>query len=130
MVQEATGELIYEAAHYPHTAQKPIWITEWNPSASSWWNGRPWYFQYDARGQVGGEFNKADAQGVYKPMDRPGAIRAFNRDVVEKLRSSGAAPVNIAHVFFMITIRAGNRRNAITSNTVGTQSLPVGAVTA
>jgi hypothetical protein len=33
-------------------------------------------------------------------MDRAGAIRAFNQDVVEKMRSSPAAPVNISHVFY------------------------------
>ncbi len=100
MVQEATSALLYEASHYPHVNEKSIWITEWNPSSSSWWNGRPWYFQYDARGQIGGDLNKADPRGVYKAMDRAGAIRAFNRDVVEKLRSSATAPVNISHVFF------------------------------
>jgi hypothetical protein len=42
MMQDATGALLGEAAHYPHLDQKSIWITEWNPSASSWWNGRPW----------------------------------------------------------------------------------------
>jgi hypothetical protein len=96
MVDDATRSLRYEAVHYPHLNEKPIWITEWNPSASSWWNGRPWYFQYDARGQTGGDLNRADAHGTYKAMDRAGAIRAFNHDVVEKLRAS----VAISHVFF------------------------------
>jgi hypothetical protein len=100
MVQWATGALRDEAPHYPHLEEKSIWITEWNPSASSWWNGRPWYFQYDAHGQPGGELNKADAQGAYKAMDRAGAIRAFNRDVVGKLRTSTPKPINISHVFF------------------------------
>ena len=100
MVEEATGELLCEGAHYPHVNEKSIWITEWNPAASSWWNGRPWYFQYDARGDFGGDLNKADAHGVYKAMNRAGVIRAFNRDVVEKLRSSVTTPVNISHVFF------------------------------
>jgi hypothetical protein len=40
--------------------------------------------------QIGGELNKADARGVYKAMDRAGAICAFNRHVVEKLRSADA----------------------------------------
>jgi hypothetical protein len=100
MVEDATNSLLYEAAHYPRVNEKPIWITEWNPTASSWWNGRPWYFQYDAGGQIGGDLNKADARGVYKGMDRAAAIRAFNHDVVEKLRSSTTAPVNISHVFY------------------------------
>jgi hypothetical protein len=100
MVEDATGALRYGAAHYPHLGDKPIWITEWNPSASSWWNGRPWYFQYDARGQAGGDLNKSDARGLYKAMDRAGAIRIFTHDVVERVRASAAAPVNISHVFY------------------------------
>jgi hypothetical protein len=100
MVEDATNALRYETAHYPHVNEKPIWITEWNPTASSWWNGRPWYFQYDTRGQIGGNLNKADARGVYKAMDRAAAIRAFHHGVVEKLRSSTTAPVNISHVFY------------------------------
>jgi hypothetical protein len=95
MVEDATNVLRGDAAHYPHMNEKSIWITEWNPTGSSWWNGRPWYFQYDAQGQTGGDLNKADTRGVYKPMDRAGAISAFNREVVEKLRSLPAAPVNI-----------------------------------
>jgi hypothetical protein len=100
MVQDATNSLLYEAAHYPHLNEKSIWITEWNPSGSSWWNGQPWYFQYGARGQVGGDLNKADPQGAYKAMNRAGVIRAFNHDVVEKLRSSATMPVNISHVLY------------------------------
>jgi hypothetical protein len=100
MVQGATAALRYEAAQYPHLAEKSIWITEWNPSGSSEWNGRPWYFQYDAHGHVGGDLNKADAQRRYKAMDRAGVIRAFVSDVIENLRSSAANPVNIDHIFF------------------------------
>lgn len=100
MVQDATNSLRYEAAHYPHVNEKPIWITEWNPAGSSWWNGQAWYFQYDAQGRVGGDLNKSDARGVYKAMDLTGAIRTFNRDVVETLRSSTTAPINISHVFY------------------------------
>jgi hypothetical protein len=100
MVEDATNSLRSEAVHYPHLNEKSIWITEWNPSASSWWNGRPWYFQYDARGEIGGDLNKADVRGAYKAMDRAGAIRVFNHDAVEKLRSLTTAPVNVSHVFF------------------------------
>jgi hypothetical protein len=100
MVQDTTSALRYEAAHFPHVNAKSIWVTEWSPSGSSWWNGRPWYFQYDAHGQAGGDLNKADPGGVYRAMDQAGAIRAFNGDVVEKLRSAAAAPVNISHVFY------------------------------
>ena len=107
MVQGATTALRYEAAYYPHLDQKSIWITEWSPSGSSWWNGQPWYFQYAAQGQPGGDLNKADAHGAYKPMDQAGAIRVFNQDVVEKLRSSADAPVNISHVLFYSYDSAG-----------------------
>jgi hypothetical protein len=40
-------------------------------------------------------------------MDRASAIRVFNRDVVEKLRSSPTAPVNINHVFYYSYDSAG-----------------------
>jgi len=33
-------------------------------------------------------------------MDRAAAIRVFNHDVVETLRSSATAPVNISRVFY------------------------------
>jgi hypothetical protein len=100
MVQDATNSLRYEAAHYPHVQKTPIWITEWNPAGSSWWNGQPWYFQYDSQGKPGGDLNKTDARGVYKAMDQPAAIRTFNHDVVEALRSSATEPVNVSHVFY------------------------------
>jgi len=100
MVEGATASLRNLADHYPHVSEKPIWITEWNPTGSSFWNGQPWYFQYDAQGQVGGDLNRADPEGHYKPMDRAAAVVAFNRDVVERLRSAKTAPVNISHVFF------------------------------
>jgi len=100
MVRDATNSLRYEAAHYPQVNRKPIWITEWNPAGSSWWNGQPWYFQYDAHGQPGGDLNKTDARGVYKAMDQTDAVHAFNHDVVEALRSSATAPVNISYVFY------------------------------
>lgn len=105
MVADATDALRLEAAHYPHVNERPIWITEWNPSGSSWWNGRPWYFQYDARGEIGGDLNKA--QGAYPGMNRAAAIRVFHRDVVEKLRASTTAPVNISRVFYYSYDSAG-----------------------
>jgi hypothetical protein len=49
---------------------------------------------------MGGELNEADARGVYPAMNRAGVIRAFNHDVVEKLNSAAATPVNVSHVFF------------------------------
>ena len=100
MVQDATNALRYEAAHYPHVTETPIWITEWNAAGSSWWNAQPWYFQYDAHGRPGGDLNKADAKATYKAMDQAGAIRAFNKDVVGALRSSPSAPLRISHVFY------------------------------
>jgi hypothetical protein len=51
----------------PDVDQKPIWITEWNPSGSSFWNGKPWYFEYDTRGRIGGNLNRADPAGAYRP---------------------------------------------------------------
>jgi hypothetical protein len=100
MVEQATKGLLFEAAHYPHLNETPIWITEWNPSGSYWWTGSDWYFGYNAHGQPGGNLNKADPQGVYPAMDRASAIRVFNRDVIGKLRSSPTTPVNISHVFY------------------------------
>jgi hypothetical protein len=114
MVNDATASLRYEALHYPHLREKPIWITEWNPSGSSWWNGRPWYFQYDAHGQSGGELNKADAGGTYPAMDRAGVIRIFISDVVEKLRASTTAPVNITHVLYYSDDSAGKSAKCAT----------------
>ena len=107
MVDDATNVLLYDAAHYPHMNEKSIWITEWNPSGSSWWNGQPWYFQYDVHGQAGGDLNKADAGGAYQAMDRAGAIRAFNRDVVARLRSSPTSRVNISHILYYSYDSAG-----------------------
>jgi hypothetical protein len=54
MVEGATNALRYDAAHFPHVNEKPIWITEWNPSGSSWWNGRPWYLIPDVAAAVAG----------------------------------------------------------------------------
>lgn len=124
MVEETTSELRYVASHYPHVDEKPIWITEWNPSGSSWWNGQPWYFQYDARGQIGGDLNRADTRGVYRAMDRAGVIRAFYHDVVERLRSSADAPVNISHVFYYAYDSAGKSPKCDHVQHSWTQALP------
>jgi hypothetical protein len=107
MVADASNALRYEAAHYPHVNARPIWITEWSPSGSSWWNGQPWYFQYTAQGRIGGDLNKTDAHRVYPAMSRAAAIRAFNRDVVATLRAATAAPVNVSHVFYYSYDSAG-----------------------
>ncbi|MDB5400265.1 MAG: hypothetical protein QOD93_4212 [Acetobacteraceae bacterium] len=100
LVKGATANLAGEAAFFPHLKDKPIWITEWNATGSSSWNGKPWYFQYSMNGQPGGDLNKADAQGVYKPMDRAEAIRVFQSGVVDRLRSSPTAAVNVGYVFY------------------------------
>ena len=100
MVDGATASLTGQAQFFPRLAAKPIWITEWNVTGSSFWNGRPWYFQYTAKGETGGDLNKADARRVYPAMDRGRAIRVFQRDVIEKLRSSSTAPVNIGYLLY------------------------------
>jgi hypothetical protein len=51
--------------------------------------------------------NKADTSGTYPAMDRAGAIRVFNKDVVETLRSSASLPVNISHVLYYAYDSAG-----------------------
>jgi hypothetical protein len=122
MVEDATNALRFEAAHYPHVNERPIWITEWNPTGSSWWNGRPWYFQYDARGQIGGDLNKA--QGAYQGMNRAAAIRVFHRDVVEKLRASTTVPVNISHVLYYSYDSAGKSPKCDHVNDSRMQDLP------
>jgi hypothetical protein len=100
MVKGATASLVGQAQFFPNLRKKPIWITEWNPTGSSFWNGHPWYFQYSAKGQTGGDLNKADAQGVYPAMDRAQAIRVFQRDVIERLRSLPSGAVNIGYVLY------------------------------
>jgi hypothetical protein len=100
LVTGATADLTGEAAVFPHSQEKPIWITEWSESESSQWNGRPWYFQYTADGQPGGDFNKADSQGLYPAMRRAEAIRTFQSDVIDKLRSLPVRPVHIDYVLY------------------------------
>ncbi len=100
LVTGATADLTGQAAVFPHPREKPIWITEWNESESSQWNGRPWYFQYTANGRTGGDFNKADSQSVYPAMRRAEAIRTFQSDVIDKLRSQQTDPVNIGYVLY------------------------------
>jgi hypothetical protein len=51
-------------------------------------------------GQLGGDYNKPDAQNTYKAMDRADAIRVFQSDVVGRLRASSTAPVNIGYVLY------------------------------
>jgi hypothetical protein len=107
LVTGATADLTGEAAAFPHIEKKPIWITEWNESGSSGWNGRPWYFQYTAGGQPGGDFNKADTKGVYPAMLRADAIWTFQRDVIERLRTQKTGAVNIGYVLYYAYDAAG-----------------------
>ena len=41
-----------------------------------------------------------DDRGVYKAMNRAEAIRVFERDVVERLRTAKSSPVNIGYVLY------------------------------
>lgn len=100
MVQTAYPELVEASSHLPHRDQKAIWITEWNESESSLWSNRPWYFQYTAQGETGGDLNRADAGHHYPAMTRAQVIRTFKRDVIEALRTRRSDPVNISHLFY------------------------------
>jgi len=97
MVHSTTQELSDQAAELPDSAQKPLWITEWSPSDSAFWSSHKWYFQYDARGNPGGDLNLA--QTPYPSMTRAQAIRTFLTDVVDRLRSQ-PDPVNIGYVLY------------------------------
>ncbi len=106
MITGATAELTGQAALLPHVQEKPIWITEWNESASAFWSSKKWYFQYRADGTHGGDLNLADAQGTYPAMSRADAIRAFETDVVDRLRSQ-ADPIDIGYLFYYSYDSAG-----------------------
>ena len=97
MVRDMSRELLEQAAELPDSADKPLWITEWNPSDSAFWSSHKWYFQYDRAGHLGGDLNLAAAP--YPAMDRADAIRTFQSDVVDRLRSQ-ESPVDIGYVFY------------------------------
>jgi hypothetical protein len=97
MVATTTRNLTDQAAELPHSDEKPLWITEWNPSDSAFWSTHKWYFQFDASGVPGGDLNLA--RSPYEAMDRAEAIRTFETDVVDRLRAQ-AEPVNIGYVFY------------------------------
>jgi len=96
LVQGATAELTAQAATLAERP-KPLWITEWNEAGSAFWSSHVWPFQYDAHGNVGGDLNLATAP--YPAMSRAQAIRAFQSDVIDKLRNA-AQPVDIAAVLY------------------------------
>jgi hypothetical protein len=98
MVETASADLAAQAAQLPHSREKPIWITEWNEAAAAFWSSHKWYFQYTADGAAGGDLNKA--QGNYPAMSRAEAIRAFKRDVIERLRSDEPNPVRFGPLFY------------------------------
>jgi hypothetical protein len=100
MVKGATDSISGAAPFFPQLAEKPLWITEWNVTGSSSWNGKAWYFQYTKDGQVGGDLNKADARGAYPAMSRAEAIRTFQTDAILRLKSSRTDPVNIGYLLY------------------------------
>lgn len=97
MVRAASQDLAAQSASLPHRDEKPIWITEWNEAGSALWSSRTWFFRYDAHGHPGGDLNLAASP--YPAMDRAGAIRAFERDVVDELRAR-PDPVDIGYLFY------------------------------
>jgi hypothetical protein len=96
-VQTTTRELTDQAAELPRSADKPLWITEWSPSDSAFWSSHKWYFQYDAQGNPGGDLNLA--AGPYRAMNRADAIRTFQSDVVNRLRTQ-TQPVYVGYIFY------------------------------
>ncbi len=94
LVQHASSDLIAQAADLPHLAEKPLWITEWSENGSAFWSSHKWYFQYDSRGNIGGDLDLA--QAPYGPMTRAQAIRTFTAGVIERLHTQA----NIGYVFY------------------------------
>ena len=102
----ATDELTSQAAILPHIQEKPIWITEWNESASAFWSSHKWYFQPTTVGHSLADRNQADAKGMYRAMTRPEVIDAFMEQVVNHLRTM-PNPVNIGYLFYYSYDSAG-----------------------
>ncbi|MBV8696835.1 MAG: hypothetical protein JO052_03110, partial [Bradyrhizobium sp.] len=99
MINRATTQLSEQGALLPHLQQKPIWITEWNESASVFWTGRKWYFQPASRDGIKLDLNQADAKGAFLAMTRAEVISAFQEKVIANLRSM-PNPVNIGYLFY------------------------------
>jgi hypothetical protein len=105
-VTRATDELTSQAAILPHIKDKPIWITEWNESASAFWSSHKWYFQPTTVGQTVIDTNKTDANHVYPAMTRPQVIDIFMEKVINHLRTQ-PNPVNIGYLFYYSYDSAG-----------------------
>jgi hypothetical protein len=105
-ITHATDELTSQAAMLPHIKDKPIWITEWNESASAFWSSHKWYFQPTTVGHKMIDMNKADAKGVYPAMTRPQVITTFMEKVIDRLRTQPHS-VNIGYLFYYSYDSAG-----------------------
>jgi hypothetical protein len=129
LVKGASADLANEAAVFPHVKDKPIWITEWNVTGSSTWNGRPWYFQYTVNGQLGGDYNKPDAQKTSRRWTRPTLSACFRA-----MSWAACAPHPLPRLIsdmcsIILTIRHGNRHSATTWDSTGRMVLRVSAST-
>ncbi|HWO38426.1 MAG TPA: hypothetical protein VNO32_57370 [Candidatus Acidoferrum sp.] len=102
----ATDELTSQAAILPHIQEKPIWITEWNESASAFWSSHKWYFQPTLAGHTVIDLNKTDANHVYPAMTRPQVIDTFMDKVINHLRTQPNR-VNIGYLFYYSYDSAG-----------------------
>jgi O-glycosyl hydrolase len=105
-VTHATDDLTSQAATLPHIQEKPIWITEWNESASAFWSSHKWYFQPTIVGPTVIDMNKTDAKHVYPAMTRPQVIETFMDQVIKHLRTQ-PNPVNIGYLFYYSYDSAG-----------------------
>jgi hypothetical protein len=99
MIAHTIADLSAQAATYPNSDSKPIWITEWNESGGAAWSSKKWFFQPSNRNGVAADLNSADAKHTYPPMTREEVIRAFREKVIESLRI-GPKPANIATLFY------------------------------
>jgi hypothetical protein len=102
----ATDELTSQAAILPHIQEKPIWVTEWNESASAFWSSHKWYFQPTAVGHTVIDLNKTDAKHVYPAMTRPQLIDTFMDKVINHLRTQPSR-VNVGYLFYYSYDSAG-----------------------
>ena len=106
MITRATEELTSQAAILPHIQQKPIWITEWNESASAFWSSHKWYFQPTQVGHSMVDLNHADPKGTFPAMTRVQVIEAFQEKVINHLRSQ-PNPINIGPLLYYSYDSAG-----------------------
>ncbi|HBM2949258.1 TPA: hypothetical protein LVL69_000856 [Klebsiella oxytoca] len=100
MVNDSISQLSSQAALLPHLSEKGIWITEWNETASAFWAGNKWYFQYKSNGEQGGDLNLKDNFGKYDAMTRAEVIKTFYNDVIKYLKNRPNTPVNIEKIFY------------------------------